>query len=236
MTASSPAAILPRPARLAVRVLGGSLRAVWVLARVAVVLGCIALAVAWKVYGFTPVAVQTGSMTPTYPVHTLLFVHDVPIDDIGVGDVISFDPPGRVPRTTHRVVKREQHNGRWYFRTKGDANPVEDDWRVPGTPEAIAKQSHLKGISYSSPTAPRTEAAIPYVGRLADLQTVPHLRAILLAIPFLVVALQLLSWIWRTPTKDEDAVEAPATAPRSTLDDIVARATDNAVSRDEVAA
>ncbi|MCW2924977.1 MAG: signal peptidase [Thermoleophilia bacterium] len=221
MTTITPARNARRPARRSA--LGGSLRvarraltAAWVLLRVAVVVAAVAIAVAWRFYGYVPVAVQTGSMTPTYPVHTLLFVHDVRDTQVRVGDVITFDPPGRVPRTTHRVVAREQHGGRWYFRTKGDANPVADDWREPGTPEAAADETYLRGVSYSKGIAPRTAYSVPYLGWLAALGTMPYVRVGLLCIPFVVIALQLLSWIWRREDEDEPAGdEAETAAPAS---------------------
>ncbi|MCW2971907.1 MAG: signal peptidase, partial [Thermoleophilia bacterium] len=150
----------------------------------------------WHRYGYAPVAVQTGSMTPTYPVHTLLFVHDTPAADIEVGDVITFDPPGRVPRTTHRVVTRTLHAGQWYFETKGDANPVADDWRHADTPAALARELYLRGITYPSGTAVRTEGHVPYAGWFAQLAGMPKLRHALIAFPFVIIALQLLQWIW----------------------------------------
>jgi len=207
-------------------VLGGSLRAAWVLLRVVILVGAIAIAIGWKRYGYVPVAVQTGSMTPTYPVHTLLFVHDVPVDRVRVGDVITFDPPGSVPRTTHRVVERELHEDRWYFVTQGDANPAPDDWRTSqGDDRPTGNAIHDRGVSYSSGTAPRTEFAIPYLGHLAALSTVPYLRLGLLVLPFLVIAIQLLSWIWRSDEDDDDdAAESEASTRDAAPDQVEAAA------------
>lgn len=188
--------------------LGGSLRVSWVLLRVAVVAVAVAIAVAWRFYGYVPVAVQTGSMAPTYPPHTLLFVHDTPAQDVRTGDVITFDPPGRVPRTTHRVVERTKHSDRWYFRTRGDANPADDDWRMPGSAEAGDDAPHLRGVSYMSGMVPRTEFAVPHLGWLSTLGAMPRVRLALLAIPFIVIALQLLAWIWRTEDDDEEMDDA----------------------------
>lgn len=190
--------------------LGRSLRVLWALVRIAVIVGAIGIAAAWHGYGYVPVAVETGSMTPTYPVHTLLFVHNTPASDIRVGDVITFDPPGRVPRTTHRVVRRTLHEGRWYFETKGDGNPVADDWRQAGTtPEQGRDHSYLRGVSYPNGTAVRTEGHLPYAGWFAQFGGMTSLRHALVLLPFLIIALQLLSWIWRggraerTPGRDE---------------------------------
>lgn len=221
MTLTPPDTEAPRAnrARPAQRLLGGSLRTAWVLVRVAVVVGCVAMTVAWRQYGYVPVAVQTGSMAPTLPVHELLFVHDVPAQAVRVGDVITFDPPGRVPRTTHRVVKRELHEGHWYFHTKGDANPVADDWRQPGTPEAIARQSWVRGVTYADGTAVRMEHHLPHLGWLAQLGTMPRLRKALFVVPFLLFGMQLLAWIW-SPARERrsddgaDAASEPATLHR----------------------
>ncbi len=190
-----------------------ALRGSWLIARLAVVLAAIAVAVAWKGFGYVPVAVQTGSMTPTYPVHTLLFVHDVPIESIRTGDVISFDPPGPVPRTTHRVVEREKVDGRWYFVTKGDANPAPDDWRTPESGRPTGDTVRDRGITYASDTAPRTELGIPQLGRLATLSSVPHLRLALLLLPFLVVSFQLLAWIWGREDESDNEPEESEHAP-----------------------
>lgn len=74
----------------------------------------------WRVY-----AVQTGSMTPTYPTGAL--VVDRPMDggSATVGDVITF--PTRQGLVTHRV-HAITHEG---IETKGDANETPDSWAVP---------------------------------------------------------------------------------------------------------
>lgn len=210
---TTPARATRRPLQRVLRALGGSARVLAFVVKAGVVVGAVAIVVAWRVYGYTPVAVQTGSMAPTFPVHTLLFVHDVPVTDVRVGDVITFDPPGRVPRTTHRVVARELHGGSWYFRTKGDANRVADDWRVPGSAAAASSASYMRGVSYSDGTAVRSEFHAPHLGWLATLGAMPRLRMGLLLVPFLVVAFELLRWIWGAPAgRDGSEVGAGAAA------------------------
>ena len=72
---------------------------------------------------------RAGAWSRAMPAHSLIFVKEVRPGDVRVGDIITFDPPGRSGRVTHRVIARERVGGRWYFRTKGDANPAPDDWR-----------------------------------------------------------------------------------------------------------
>lgn len=77
-------------------------------------------------------AVKTGSMEPTLPIGSLLFVRKPAADQPpAIGTILTFAEPGS-PQTivTHRLVARE---GSAHFRTKGDANPAEDPWLVSQT-------------------------------------------------------------------------------------------------------
>lgn len=197
-----------RPAQILFGVMGGSLRVAWTTLCVAVIGGALAIGVAWHTYGYVPVAVRSGSMEPTLPVHSLLFVEEVPAASVRVGDVITFDPPGPVPRTTHRVTDREMHNGTWYFRTKGDANTVEDDWRQAESGGAATDALWLRGVAYPDGTAVRYRWHVPEIGRVAALSAMENLRAALLAIPFVLVGLQLLVWIWSSAEDDDQADHA----------------------------
>ena len=143
--------------------------------------------------GLAPIAVRSGSMEPNLPVHTLLFVEQVPADIVRTGDVITFDPPGTAPRTTHRVVERTLRNGRWYFRTKGDANPTADDWRRGQADPA----AYERGVTYGTRPALRVRWHVPYLGRLADLTAHPELRRGLFVVPLTLLALNAVLAIWR---------------------------------------
>ncbi|MGQ4891116.1 MAG: signal peptidase I [Candidatus Njordarchaeia archaeon] len=67
--------------------------------------------------------VSSGSMEPTYYVGDLVVIKGVKGEDINVGDVIVFQPPGHNELIFHRVVAKKFENGQYYFLTKGD-NPV----------------------------------------------------------------------------------------------------------------
>ena len=74
--------------------------------------------------GFHMFNVASGSMTPTYPVNSLVIVRDVDPETIETGDVITFVMNEDGMLVTHRVVSVDPNEKT--FRTKGDANNVED--------------------------------------------------------------------------------------------------------------
>src|SRR5215218_8467344 len=105
---------------------GRVLHAAWAIGCLCSVVVAIAATVATTAFHLIPLAVTSGSMEPTLPVHSMILVEHVRAADVRVGDIITFDPPGRTTRVTHRVVARERSGTRWYFQTKGDANPAVD--------------------------------------------------------------------------------------------------------------
>lgn len=103
-----------------------------------VILGVVAvLAVAViipRLAGATPYTILTGSMKPNYPPGTLVVVKPVPIDQIGIGTVITYQLTSGEPQVvTHRVVAQGVNSaGEHIFQTQGDANPSPDEaWVLP---------------------------------------------------------------------------------------------------------
>ena len=87
-----------------------------------------------RVTGATPYTVLTGSMTPSLPPGTLAVVRPVPVEDIEVGSVITYQLQSGEPAVvTHRVVEvRNDLTGETGWRTQGDANDLADpDWVRP---------------------------------------------------------------------------------------------------------
>jgi len=79
-----------------------------------------------KLFGFQIYAVLSGSMEPSYPVGSILYVQKVEADQIQAGDVISFTLPEEADVVmTHRVTKVNTEV--MEFITKGDANEQEDE-------------------------------------------------------------------------------------------------------------
>ena len=83
--------------------------------------------------GVLPLIVLTDSMYPEIHSGDLIICHIEDAEDIQGGDVISyFDPAGNgTSIVTHRVTEVTTEDGGLAFRTKGDANNVEDSMLVP---------------------------------------------------------------------------------------------------------
>ena len=76
-------------------------------------------------FGIRTFITMSGSMEPTYPVGSVIYVDKVEADQIQSGDVITFKlKNGTV--VTHRVTEIIQEPDGRLFVTKGDANPMED--------------------------------------------------------------------------------------------------------------
>lgn len=137
------------------------------------VMGAVALVlVVPYLFGYRPLAVLSGSMEPTYPVGSVIFVKHVDPEEIAVGQAISFQmDSGAV--ATHRVVAISTQNKT--FTTKGDANNNQDN------PIAFKKL-----IGRASPTA------IPLIGFISVYIRTP---AGILVMTALIVAILLLIFL-----------------------------------------
>lgn len=104
----------------------------------------------------TPYAVLTGSMRPDYPPGTLVVVRPVAPEEVGVGDVVTYQlASGEQVVVTHRVVAVSANlAGERMFITQGDANEVPDEEPV--------RPVQLRGRLWYS---------VPYVGHLTRLLT-----------------------------------------------------------------
>lgn len=77
------------------------------------------------IFGRTPVVVQSGSMEPAIPTGSIIYYHKVSgIDELKMGDVISFKTSDNKTMTTHRLMEIDKKNGT--LRTKGDNNDTMD--------------------------------------------------------------------------------------------------------------
>lgn len=112
-------------------------------------LGAITIAVPAAVGGM-PLSVLTGSMRPTYPPGTLVVIKPAAPEEIGIGDVITFQiESGKPAVATHRVIARSTDSGAGEvrFTTQGDANTAPD-------PEQV-RPAQIRG---------KVWYAIPYLG------------------------------------------------------------------------
>jgi signal peptidase len=145
--------------------------------------GVMAMSVAFllpSLLGYERYVITGGSMSGTFEKGSVAFEKPVAVEDLEVGDVITYLPPadsGLTTLVTHRIVTRKATpDGGLVFRTQGDANPDPDPWR----------------FRLSAATQPRVELTVPYVGylflALADRDT----RVLLVGVPAGLVGLHSL--------------------------------------------
>ena len=83
-------------------------------------------------FGYKFLNILTGSMTPTMPVNTVVIIKEIPMEDIEVGDVVTFKMGDS--NVTHRVVEIDNRNPRnIVLKTQGDAAQNQ------GTRETVTK-------------------------------------------------------------------------------------------------
>lgn len=107
--------------------MGKKLKVIWNLVTTLIVAAVVILAillVGVRVIGLKPFTVLSGSMRPAYEVGSLIYVKKVEINEIKVGDPITFVLDDSLKVATHRAVAISEDGE--YFTTKGDANDLED--------------------------------------------------------------------------------------------------------------
>ena len=104
--------------------------------------------------------VLSNSMQPTVSAGDVAITQDVSIDALREGDVIAFTPPNQTRPVLHRITSLRDG----VITTRGDANPVDDPWR----------------ISLVGSTGFRLVAVVPLLGWLTELQRPALLAAGLL--------------------------------------------------------
>ncbi len=130
--------------------------------------------------GYDRYVITGGSMSGTFEKGSLVIEEQVPVADLQVGDVITYQPPADsgVPHlVTHRIsAVSTTEDGTREFVTKGDANPDPDPWK----------------FSLTEQTQPVVRHAVPYVGwvliAMADRET----RMVAVGAPAAVIALGAL--------------------------------------------
>lgn len=104
-----------------------SLKKIWNIIStilVVVIVLCAVFLMGSRLMGYECYTVISGSMQPEYNVGDLLYVKDANVNTIKVGDPITFILNEDLVVATHRVVRIDAENQRFY--TKGDANEIED--------------------------------------------------------------------------------------------------------------
>lgn len=81
-------------------------------------------------FGWRADTVLSGSMEPALPVGCVQVTRPVNVEDLVVGDIITFRSPTNGALMSHRVAAVEQGEA-YRFRTKGDANEDVDPYLIP---------------------------------------------------------------------------------------------------------
>jgi signal peptidase len=94
---------------------------------VVIALAAMLIVVPW-IAGATPMTILTSSMEPHMPPGTLIVVKPKPINDIRIGDVMTYQiESGKPAVVSHRVISESTStDGSRTFITKGDNNAVAD--------------------------------------------------------------------------------------------------------------
>ncbi len=83
--------------------------------------------------GYERYVITGGSMSGTFEKGSVAFEQPVPVDELAVGDVITYQPPadsGVSTLVTHRILSiTPLETGALQFQTQGDANPDPDPWK-----------------------------------------------------------------------------------------------------------
>ena len=107
--------------------MNNTLKKIWNIistALVVLMVLCAVFLMGSRLLGYECYNVISPSMEPEYGVGDLLYVKDVDPTTIKEGDVITFIVNEDLVVGTHRVVRVDAENQRFY--TKGDANDIED--------------------------------------------------------------------------------------------------------------
>ena len=175
---------LPRTAlRRVAGLLDLAARTTLMVALVAGVLGFALLAIGPRTGAYRTVTMLTGSMTPTYPVGSVLIDRPQPTSSLRVGEVLTYSIPVDDHRVvSHRVIGIERAaDGAYVIRTKGDANNGPDPWTARVTDKQVWT----------------ARAVVPHVGSLILRLRDPRIaHSVLYVLPALC-AVWTLAGVWR---------------------------------------
>lgn len=90
--------------------------------------------------GYKILNILTGSMTPTMPKDTVILVKEIPLEDVEIGDVVTFKVGEN--NVTHRVVEKETQGRNIVLKTQGDAAENQ------GTRETVTAKNFVGVVIY----------------------------------------------------------------------------------------
>jgi signal peptidase len=125
-----------------------------------------------SVLGYKALSVLSGSMSPALEVGDMIVAKEVNPKSIEVGDVITYKV-NEGTLVTHRVIEIVEKDGSTMFKTKGDANNVEDSYLV--------STSQIVGVMAFN---------IPRGGYIADFIKSPKGFILLILLPILILIIE----------------------------------------------
>ena len=150
-----------------------------------VLLALAAVLVVPVLMGYTELAVLTGSMQPTIPVGSLIYVKEVEPSALQVGDVVTYQLEGDT-MVTHRVISNDP--SRSVVVTQGDANQ---------DPDGEIAYDRIVG---------KMDFHIPYLGYISmNIRT----KTGILAICGTLIVIILLSFLPEIFSNDDEEEEKP---------------------------
>lgn len=133
-----------RPGRLA-----ALLRSIATVTGSVVVIVLLIATIGPRLLPYRTFTVLSGSMEPSIPTGSMIFDREIDAADLARGDVVTFHPPGQPDKlVSHRIVRVEETKRGSFLVTRGDANGVVDDWRIPAQGRGLRYEFHVPYLGY----------------------------------------------------------------------------------------
>ncbi|KGM14220.1 signal peptidase I [Cellulomonas bogoriensis] len=151
--------------------------------------------------GFERYVITGGSMSGSIEKGSVLFSRAVPVQELAVGDVITYLPPadtGVTNLVTHRITTIDATDeGAALFTTQGDANAKPDPWE----------------FTLDRQTQPVAAFSIPWIGYLFLVLGDRGLRVLVIGVPAAIITVVSLVQVIRAlfPGRDDEADTTPTT-------------------------
>ena len=145
--------------------------------------------------GYNRYVINGHSMEPTIPYGSVVFAETVPVDELKVGDVITFTPPPEYAVSepvTHRIIEIKEVDGKRQFRTQGDNNDSPDPWTV----------------TFDSSSQARVAFHVPYAGYFYIALSQWWVRFLVIVLPALGAAVWIVVILWREAGREVEKEKA----------------------------
>ena len=165
----------------------------WVCLGVAL-LALALLGLAPRVFDYRTETVLSGSMQPRFSPGDVLVVVSQPVQDVHVGEIISYHIPiGDHHVEAHRIVRIVSRGAHPVVITKGDANSAPDPWRARLDCNTVWEVRYV----------------IPHLGRAIQFLRSPLMHLLTVIVAPVLLAIMLLRRVWQAGTEPETEAGAP---------------------------